>query len=71
MQSPSRPLDISFNTPPWACVDTRHHFEQFVEVCHSRTDRRIVGAGGVIEGESVLPGFRLPVLDLFKNWHSE
>jgi Uma2 family endonuclease len=45
-----------------------HPEEQFVEVCHSRTDRRIVGPAGFLEGEDLLPGFRLPVSDLFKNW---
>ena len=48
-----------------------HPTAQFVEVCHSRTDRRMVAAGGVIEGEHVLPGFRLPVSDIFKNWHAD
>jgi Uma2 family endonuclease len=48
-----------------------HPQEQFVEVCHSRTDRRSVGMGGVIEGEHVLPEFRLPVSEIFKSWHSE
>jgi Uma2 family endonuclease len=40
--------------------------EQRVEVCRSRTDRRIVGHGGFLEGEGILPGFRFPVADLFK-----
>ncbi len=45
-----------------------HPDEQFVEVCRSRTDRRIVDPAGFLDGEDVLPGFRLPVGDLFKNW---
>jgi Uma2 family endonuclease len=42
--------------------------EQFAEVCHSPTDRKIVGPGGVLEGEDVLPGFKLPLSDLFQRW---
>jgi Uma2 family endonuclease len=45
-----------------------HPEEQFVEVCHSRTERRIVGLSGSLDGEHLLPGFRLPVADLFKAW---
>lgn len=48
-----------------------HPTAQSVEVCHSRTDRRLVVAGGVIEGEHVLPGFRLQVSDIFKSWHAD
>ena len=48
-----------------------HPDEQFVEVCHSRTDRRIVGPTGFLDGEHLLPGFCLPVADLFKNWDWE
>jgi Uma2 family endonuclease len=45
-----------------------HPDQQFVEVCHSRTDRRIVGPAGVLDGEDILPGFHFPVADLFKSW---
>jgi Uma2 family endonuclease len=45
-----------------------HPDEQFVEVCHSVEDRRIVGSGGVLEGKTVMPGFRLLIADLFKGW---
>jgi Uma2 family endonuclease len=45
-----------------------HPDEQFLEVCHSRTHRRIVGPAAFLEGEDILPGFRLPVADLFKSW---
>ena len=45
-----------------------HPDEEFVEVCHSRTDRCIIGPAAVLEGEDLLPGFRLPVADLFKSW---
>jgi Uma2 family endonuclease len=45
-----------------------HPDGQFVEVCRSRTDRRILGPAGLLEGEDILPGFRLPVSDLFQDW---
>ena len=45
-----------------------HPDEQFVEVCHSPTDRRILGPGADLEGEVLLPGFRFPIADLFKEW---
>jgi len=44
---------------------------QRVEVCHSLTKRQLVGAGGLLEGEHVLPGFTFPVADLFKEWDWE
>lgn len=39
-----------------------------VEICHSETDRRLLGSGGFLDGESLLPGFRYAVADLFKAW---
>ena len=48
-----------------------HPDEQFVEVCHSRTQRRIVGLTGSLDGEHLLPGFRLSVADLFRPWDWE
>jgi len=45
-----------------------HPDERFVEVCHSLTDRRIVGPAGCLDGEDLLPGFRVPVSELFKDW---
>jgi len=42
-----------------------HPEEQFVEICHSLTERRIVGAGAFLDGEQVMPGFRFPVAELF------
>jgi Uma2 family endonuclease len=39
-----------------------------VEVCHSPTDRRLIGSGGFLDGELLLPGFRHPIADLFKEW---
>jgi Uma2 family endonuclease len=41
---------------------------RFVEVCHSQLDRRILGPGADLDGEDILPGFRYPIADLFKEW---
>lgn len=41
---------------------------QRVEVCHSPTQRQLIGSGGLLEGEDVLPGFKYPIADLFKEW---
>ena len=41
------------------------------EICHSPTDRKLIGSGGFLEGEVVLPGFRYPIADLFKEWDWE
>ncbi len=38
------------------------------EVCHSPTDRELVGSGGRLEGEQLLPGFSFPIADLFGEW---
>ena len=37
-----------------------------VEVCQSLTQRKLMGGGGFLEGEQLLPGFRYPIADLFK-----
>jgi len=42
--------------------------KEHVEVCHSPTLRKLIGSGGFLEGEDVLPGFKLPIADLFKEW---
>lgn len=39
-----------------------------VEICHSLQDRKLLGAGAVLEGEHLLPGFRYPIVNLFKEW---
>lgn len=39
-----------------------------VEVCHSLTQRKLIGAGGFLDGEHLLPGFQFPIADLFKEW---
>jgi len=45
-----------------------HPEEPFVEVCHSLTDRRILGPGGLLEGEHLLPGFSCAVAEIFQGW---
>jgi Uma2 family endonuclease len=39
---------------------------QFVEVCHSLTERKILGPGASLDGEHLLPGFQSSIADLFK-----
>lgn len=41
------------------------------EVCHSLTQRRLIGPGGELDGGALLPGFRYPLADLFKEWDWE
>jgi Uma2 family endonuclease len=41
---------------------------ELVEICHSPTQRRLLGPGGSLDGEDLLPGFQYPVADLFKEW---
>jgi Uma2 family endonuclease len=43
-----------------------HPEDQFVEVCHSLTDRNILGPGAFLDGENLLPGFQLSIADLFQ-----
>ncbi len=45
-----------------------HPEEQFVEICHSPVQRKILGSGAVLDGEQLLPGFQYPIADLFKEW---
>ncbi|HEY2951185.1 MAG TPA: Uma2 family endonuclease [Verrucomicrobiae bacterium] len=42
-----------------------HPEDEFVEVCHSPTERQIIGAGAFLEGEHLLPGFQFPIAELF------
>ncbi len=41
------------------------------EVCTSPVDRRLVGPGGVLDGADVVPGFQLPLDDIFREWSWE
>jgi Uma2 family endonuclease len=38
-----------------------------VEVCHSPTERQLIGSGGFLEGQHLLPGFRYLIADLFQD----
>jgi len=44
---------------------------QRVEVCQSPTRRQLIGSGGYLEGDPLLPGFHYPIADLFKEWDWE
>jgi len=48
-----------------------HPDMQCVEVCHSPAQRKLLGAGADLDGEQLLPGFRYPIADLFKEWDWE
>ena len=41
---------------------------ELIEICHSPAQRRLLGPGGSLNGEDLLPGFQHPVADLFKEW---
>jgi len=45
-----------------------HPDKQYVEICHSPVDRKILGSGASFDGEHLLPGFQYPIADLFKEW---
>jgi Uma2 family endonuclease len=45
-----------------------HPEEQFVEICHSPVQRKMLGSGAVLDGEALLPGFQYPIADLFREW---
>ncbi len=38
------------------------------EVCRSLTQRQLIVPGGELDGEHLLPGFRYPINNLFKEW---
>ena len=42
--------------------------KEMVEVCDSPTQRKLIGSGGLLDGENLLPGFKYPIADLFKEW---
>ena len=39
-----------------------------VEVCHSPTARQLLGLGAELTGDDLLPGFQLPIAELFEEW---
>lgn len=42
-----------------------------VEVCRSIQARELIGSGGFLNGDQLLPGFKFPIGDLFKDWEWE
>lgn len=42
--------------------------QECAEICHSPSQRQLLGSGGELNGEELLPGFRYPIADLFKEW---
>ena len=45
-----------------------HPDEQFVEICHSPVQRKMLASGAILDGEDLLPGFQYPIADLFREW---
>jgi Uma2 family endonuclease len=45
-----------------------HPEEQFVEICHSPAQRKILGSGTFLDGEELLAGFQHPIAELFEEW---
>jgi len=45
-----------------------HPEEQLVEICHSPVQRKMLGSGAGLDGESLLPGFQYSIADLFREW---
>ena len=41
------------------------------EICYSLINRRLLGPGGELDGEALLPGFRCKLADLFAGWSWE
>ncbi|MCL4177912.1 MAG: Uma2 family endonuclease [Verrucomicrobia bacterium] len=69
----STPKDITERLRDFFDSGTRlawviHPDREFVEICHSLTDRKILGSGGQLDGLTVLPGFQYAIADLFKEW---
>lgn len=42
-----------------------------MEVCRSLDIRKVIGPGGSLDADSLLPGFQYPVARLFKVWDWE
>ena len=40
--------------------------QECVKVCHAPERRKLLGSGADLDGEHLLPGFRYPIADLFK-----
>ena len=48
-----------------------HPEEQYVEICHSPVQRKMLASGASLDGEALLPGFQYPIADLFQGWDWE
>jgi Uma2 family endonuclease len=69
----STPVEISERLADFFASGTQiawiiHPEEQFVQVCHSPVQRKILGSGALLDGEQLLPGFQYPIADLFQEW---
>ena len=42
--------------------------QECAEICHAPDQRQLIGPGGFLDGENLLPGFCYPIMDLFKDW---
>jgi len=38
------------------------------QICHSPENRQLLGPAACLDGEHLLPGFRYPIANLFKEW---
>ena len=45
-----------------------HPDDECVEICRSPEQRTLIGPGGELHGEDLLPGFRYPLAQLFSSW---
>ena len=45
--------------------------QECVELCRSPEKRTLMGTGGMLNGEELLPGFRYPIAELFASWDWE
>jgi Uma2 family endonuclease len=43
--------------------------QECAEICHAPTQRKLIASGADLDGEQLLPGFRYPLADLFKEWN--
>jgi Uma2 family endonuclease len=73
LASSNTPQEISQRLEDFFASGTRlawiiHPDEKFVEICHSPVKRKIIGSGGLLYGEGVLPGFQFQIAELFQEW---
>jgi Uma2 family endonuclease len=73
MAPSNTPQEIAERLEDFFASDTQlawviHPEEQFVEICHSPVQRKMLGSGAVLDGEALLPGFQYSIADLFREW---